>query len=52
MIKHCGKQNSVNLLIYVVLRDSKLLELRSRIESEKESSVFQGSRVEFLFKIC
>jgi hypothetical protein len=42
--------NIVNVLIYVSMRDAKLLELRSKLETEP--SAFKGHKVEFLFKIC
>lgn len=40
----------LNLLIYVAMRDSKLLELRSKLESEP--SQFKGLKIDFLFKVC
>lgn len=40
----------VNVLIYVSMRDAKLLELRSKLETEP--SAYKGQKVEFLFKIC
>lgn len=40
----------LNLCIYVLIRDSKLIELRSRLEQQ---STMQPRRVvQFLFKIC
>jgi len=39
----------VNVLIYVSMRDAKLLELRSKLETEP--SAYKGQKVEFLFKI-
>ena len=42
--------NIVNVLIYVSMRDAKLLELRSKLETEP--SALKGHKAEFLFKIC
>ena len=42
--------NTVNVLIYVAIRDAKLLELRNKLETEP--SPYKGHKVEFLFKIC
>ena len=39
-----------NLVIYVLTRDSKLLQLREKLEETQ--SAFAGRRVDFLFKLC
>lgn len=43
-------ETDVNLLIYVLTRDCKLLELRERLEQTQ--STYQGMRVDFLFNMC
>ena len=40
----------MNLMIYVLTRDSKLLQLRDKLEENQ--SVFAWKRVDFLFKLC
>lgn len=44
----------LNLCIYVLIRDNKLLELRQRFEQQKEPTLgSQDNRtIQFLFKIC
>ncbi len=40
----------MNLIIYVLTRDSKLLQLRDKLEENQ--SAFAWKRVDFLFKLC
>jgi hypothetical protein len=47
-----GGQSDVNLLIYVLIRDSKLLELRDKLEQTLSGEFPPGSKVHFLFKAC
>jgi len=51
---HLGMARSdvrdMNLMIYVLLRDNKLLQLRDKLEETQ--SVFAWKRVDFLFKLC
>lgn len=48
----------LNLFIYIVIRDSKLLELREKIESVAQGNQFgqvqgyTGRQIPFLFRIC
>lgn len=44
----------LNFFIYIVIRDSKLLELREKIEHSPPipGSNLQGRQVPFLFQIC
>ena len=47
-----GGQSDVNLLVYVLTRDSKLLELREKLEQTPQGEFPPGSKVQFLFKSC
>lgn len=38
-------------MIYVLTRDSRLLQLREKLE-EQQSAAYAGKRVDFLFKLC
>jgi hypothetical protein len=42
----------LNLCIYVLVRDSKLLELRPRLEQQREPAIGTNRVVQFLFKTC
>ena len=36
LIRQCGQEHAANLLIYIALRDCRLLELRSKLETEQQ----------------
>ena len=40
----------MNLMIYVLTRDSKLLQLREKLEEGQSAT--SGQKIEFLFKLC
>jgi hypothetical protein len=45
----------LNMAIYVLVRDARLLELRPRLEQPQaflHNPSFRGRQVQFLFKIC
>jgi hypothetical protein len=42
LIKKCGQEHALNLLIYIALRDCRLLELRSKLETEQQQSAYKG----------
>jgi hypothetical protein len=60
-----GSQNSehakLNMAIYVLVRDARLLELRPKLEQPQtqvannantQANTYRGRKVQFLFKIC
>jgi len=39
------------MMIYILTRDSKLLQLREKLE-ESQSGAHAGKKIDFLFKLC